>query len=308
MERTAVCVRSPRPESSFSLSDPASRNYGASLLVKFSIITPSFRNSHWLKLCIASVADQQGVEVEHIVQDAVSDDGTLDWLQGDTRVKAFIEKDSGMYDAINRGFGRASGDILAYLNCDEQYLPGALAAVAAYFEQHRQAEVVISDTVIVDGAGEYLSHRYALRPLKSHLWLRFPVLSSSLFLRRSVVEERGIVFDTQWRALGDLFWVKEMLDRGVRMDVLRRFTSTFTETGENLALSPTALSERQRKLTMAPAWVKRAGKFILLHHKLRMLLSGIYFQRPFDYAIYTQKSPAARMPHHVSKPNARWRR
>src|SRR5579871_6498617 len=59
--------------------------------VRFSIITPSFRNSTWLKLCIASVADQ-GVELEHIIQDAGSDDGTLDWLPHDPRVKAFVEK------------------------------------------------------------------------------------------------------------------------------------------------------------------------------------------------------------------------
>jgi len=92
--------------------------------VKISIVTPSFRNSDWLKLCVASVADQAGVEVEHIVQDAQSDDGTQEWLARDRRVQAYIEKDLGMYDAINRGWRRATGEILAYLNCDEQYQPG----------------------------------------------------------------------------------------------------------------------------------------------------------------------------------------
>ena len=80
--------------------------------MKFSIITPSFRNSDWLKLCIASVADQ-GVEHEHIVQDAGSDDGTLDWLREDRRVQAFVEKDAGMYDGINRGLRRAGGNDLS---------------------------------------------------------------------------------------------------------------------------------------------------------------------------------------------------
>src|SRR5688572_31350980 len=97
----------------------------------FSIITPSFRNSEWLKLCVASVADQ-GVEHEHIVQDGGSDDGTLDWLRIDPRVQAHVEKDAGMYDAINRGLNRATGDIIAHLNCDEQYLPGALPAVEKF--------------------------------------------------------------------------------------------------------------------------------------------------------------------------------
>ena len=63
--------------------------------MQFSIITPSFRSSQWLKLCVASVADQQGVELEHIVQDSCSDDGTRGWLPHDRHLKAFIEKDGG---------------------------------------------------------------------------------------------------------------------------------------------------------------------------------------------------------------------
>src|SRR5690606_12862772 len=109
--------------------------------MKISIVTPSFRSNRWLKLCIASVADQEGVDVEHIVQDAVSDDGTLDWLPHDPRVTAYVEKDSGMYDAINRGWKKSSGDIVAYLNCDEQYLPGALKAVHDYFEANPDVDI-----------------------------------------------------------------------------------------------------------------------------------------------------------------------
>ena len=74
--------------------------------MRISIVTPSYRRSAWLKLCLASVADQQA-EIEHIVQDAVSDDGTLDWLARVPRVKVFVERDQGMYDGINRGLRRA---------------------------------------------------------------------------------------------------------------------------------------------------------------------------------------------------------
>jgi glycosyltransferase involved in cell wall biosynthesis len=138
--------------------------------MKFSIITPSFRNSSWLKLCIASVADQTGVELEHIVQDSCSDDGTQDWLPHDPRVKAFIEKDAGMYDAVNRGYRRATGDILAYLNCDEQYLPGALAAVQEFFEANPGVEVALAGSIVTDGAGQYLCHRHSMeRPPRAHL-------------------------------------------------------------------------------------------------------------------------------------------
>src|SRR4051795_392313 len=117
--------------------------------MKFTIVTPSFRNSDWLKLCIPSVADQ-GVTHEHIVQDAGSDDGALEWLPQETRVRAFVEKDRGMYDAVNRGFRRGDGDVYAYLNCDEQYLPGALAAVERFFTDHPEADIAIADIVVTD--------------------------------------------------------------------------------------------------------------------------------------------------------------
>src|SRR6202030_3398287 len=154
-------------------------NFAEMLYMKFSIVTPSFRNSEWLKLCIASVADQEGVDLEHIVQDACSDDGTQKWLPYDRRVRAFIEKDLGMYDAINRGYRRSRGEILAHLNCDEQYLPGALRAVQAFFEQHPQIEVALAGTIVVDGNGKYTCHRHSMVPKASHVWFRFPVLTSS---------------------------------------------------------------------------------------------------------------------------------
>ena len=276
--------------------------------MRFSIITPSFRNSDWLKLCIASVADQQGVDFEHIVQDSCSDDGTQDWLPGDPRVKAFVEKDAGMYDAVNRGFRRATGDILAYLNCDEQLLPGALKAVGDFFSAHPEVDAVLPDTVIVDQDGNYVSHRYSLVPLRNHIWHRFPVLTCALFVRRRVVVETGIWLDTQWRDLGDVFWVMEMVNRGVRMAELRRFTSVFTETGDNMNFKPNAVREKQVKWEIMPQWIKRLAPAFLLYHKLRLLRSGMFFQRPFDYALYTRQSPGSRVTHSVKKPTARWRR
>ncbi len=275
--------------------------------MNFSIVTPSFRNSRWLKLCIASIADQQGVTLEHIVQDSCSDDGTQDWLPQDRRVKVFIEKDKGMYDAVNRGFKRSSGEILAYLNCDEQYLPGALKAVYDYFQAHPNVDIALSDTVVVDDKGEYFCHRPALVPLKHHLWIRFNALTCSIFLRRRVVEELGLYFDTRWRDLGDMFWLLELVNRGVRMGVLRRFTSVFTETGENMNLKPNAAREREEKIRMIPPWVKRLSPAIIFYHRLRLLASGTYFQKPFDYSLYTAASPDKRAVCHVARPTALWR-
>ena len=274
---------------------------------KFSIITPSFRNGDWLRLCIASIADQ-GVSLEHIVQDAGSDDGTLDWLPYDQRVKAFIEKDEGMYDAINRGFRKAQGEIVAYLNCDEQYLPGALQAVEAEFDKNPELDILLADLVVVDDGGNYLCHRRSMIPFKSHLMLRFNVTTCSVFLRRSSLEKLNLYFDTRWKALGDLFWYREMLEKGAQIKVLRKMTSAFTETGSNLGLSKTGLAEREEKKKLTPAWVLKTAPFIIAWHRLRLLASGTFSQKAFSYELYTRNSPMQRVKKQVHKPQALWTR
>jgi glycosyltransferase involved in cell wall biosynthesis len=274
--------------------------------MKFSIITPSFRNSQWLKLCIASVADQQGVELEHIVQDSCSDDGTQDWLPRDPRVKAFIEKDDGMYDAVNRGYRRATGDILAYLNCDEQYLPGALKAVQDFFEKNPQIEVVQAGTIVTDGAGKYICHRHSLTPHPQHVWFRFSVLTCALFLRRRVIHERGIFFDPRWRDIGDGFWVFALMNNRVPMAVCDAFTSVFADTGENMNLKPNAIREKAEMDAMIPLWVRALKPVWIVHHRLRRLIAGHFSLKPTSYSIYTLQSPEQRMRFDVPKPTAVW--
>jgi glycosyltransferase involved in cell wall biosynthesis len=246
------------------------------------------------------------VEVEHLVQDSCSDDGTQDWLPQDRRVRAFVEKDTGMYDAVNRGWRRATGQVLAYLNCDEQYLPGALSAVAGLFQGYPDTDVVLADSVVTDAAGNYTCHRLSLVPGRSGIWVRFPVLTSSLFLHRRVVEQ-GICFDTKWRDLGDWFWVKEMVDRGLRMKVLPRVTSVFTDTGENMNLKPNALRERKLKWSMAPRSVKLLKYPLLAHYRLRIALRLPSLQKPFEYALYTLDSPEHRVTRKAERPTSFWR-
>ena len=275
--------------------------------MKFSIVTPSFRNSAWLKLCIPSVADQSEVQFEHIVQDSCSDDDTGNWLPNDPRVKAVIEKDSGMYDAVNRGFRRAQGDVLAYINCDEQYLPGALKTVADFFEAHPQVEVVFTDSIVIDSEGNYICHRPSLVPRKHSMWVRFPVLTCGIFIRRSVITDRGIQFDTRWRDLGDYWWIREMVLRRVHMAVLPELTSVFTDTGENMNLKANAQRERREKQQMTPRWIRLMQPYWVFQYRLRLALRTAVKKKPFDYSIYTLTSPARRVTFRAGHPTTFWK-
>jgi glycosyltransferase involved in cell wall biosynthesis len=273
--------------------------------VRVSVVTPSYRSSAWLKLCIASVADQ-GVQAEHIVQDACSDDGTLDWLPQDARVKAFIEKDQGMYDAVNRGLRRAEGAILAYLNCDEQYLPGTLLAVNRYFEQHPGIDVLFGDVVVVDAQGQYLHHRRVQVPLKYHTWTcHLSTLSCATFFRRRIFFEEGFQFDARLRDVGDGEWMVRMLQRRVKMAVLGQFTSVFTLTGANMSAGPNARREALELRQLAPAWARTLKPLIIAQHRLRRFLGGMYSKRPFTYEIFTSSSPGRRQRHEVTHPKSR---
>jgi glycosyltransferase involved in cell wall biosynthesis len=275
--------------------------------MRFSVVTPSFRQSKWLKLCVASVADQS-VEAEHIVQDACSNDGTLDWLLTDPRVKAYAEKDSGMYDAVNRGLSRASGDILSYLNCDEQYLPGALPAVGAYFQHHPEVEMVFGNCVVVGLKGEFICYRKVQKPSKHHVMVsQLPTFTCSTFFRRSILDQHGLFFDTQWRDLGDADWVLRALDKGVRIGLLGKFLSVFTDTGANMNLGPNAQKEKKLLADSAPAWARKLAVALVLRHRFHRLISGAYKQKPFDYSIYTLDSQEARVVHHVEHPTFVWR-
>jgi glycosyltransferase involved in cell wall biosynthesis len=273
--------------------------------VQFSIITPSFRQSDLLKLCVASVADQ-GVEAEHIIQDAGSDDGTLDWLVRDSRVKAFVEKDSGMYDAVNRGFRRASSEILAWLNCDEQYLSGALKAVAEFFRVHPDVDILFGDVVMIDPAGKYLYHRKIQTPLLYHTWLsHLSTLSCAMFFRRRVVFGRNEFLNPDWRSSGDAEWMLRLLQQNIRMARLGQFTSAFTQTGANLSAAESARRENRMLAASAPAWARAATPLFILHHRLRRLLGGMYFQKPFSFEIFTPASPAKRVTQFVPRPSFR---
>ncbi len=274
----------------------------------FTIVTPSFRNSQWLKLCIASVADQQGVEFEHIVQDAGSDDGTLDWLLRDSRVKVFVEKDRGMYDAVNRGFRRAQGQFLAYINCDEQYLPGALQKVKEFFGRHPQVEVVFGDCIVVDDHGRYLCERRALTPQLLHTWTASSLsfLTAALFLRRRVFGELQLSFSAELRDVGDAEWTLRLIRSGLKLAVLPEFLGVFTETGHNMNLAPNAAREKIAFRDSAPLWVRCLAPLTLVRFRMRRWQAGHYSCRPHGYDVYTLDSPDRRQRFQVDSPTYRW--
>jgi glycosyltransferase involved in cell wall biosynthesis len=275
--------------------------------MKFSIITPSRNNSDWLKLCVASVADQN-VELEHLIQDGGSTDNTLNWILDDPRVDAVSAPDRSMYEAINRGFARATGDLIAYINCDEQYLPGALANVQRFFDAHPDVEILFGDAVVVEADGSFICYRKTVTPQLLHTWVHgnLSIFTCATFFRRSLIE-KGLTFNPNVRMVGDTEWLLRVIASGAKMALLRDYTSAFTMTGRNIGFTETARREHEQFYGSAPTWARLLRHPIILHHWTRRFLQGAYRQSPFDYSIYTRGNLETRTRFPVAHPTFRWR-
>lgn len=261
----------------------------------FTIVTPSFRQLEQLECCVAAVADQEGVSVEHIVQDGGTE-GFEDfakrmaerWPNRPGYHRTMVsEKDAGMYDAINRGLAKAKGSICAYLNCDEQYLPGTLKSVAEAFRVNPEVDLFFGDALVLDETGQARCWRKVLVPLAAHTWTcHFSAFTAAMFFRRRLLDQ-GIWFDTSYRAAADAAWYLEARELGVRAGSLGFVASTFVETGENLGMTATAQEERERLTRSAPFWIRIFRPGWLLIHRARRFLAGAHRPRSFTYKIFS---------------------
>ena len=215
-----------------------------------------------------------------------------------------------MYDAINKGLRRSTGDICAYLNCDEQYLPGTLGWVADYFSGSTETEVLFGAAIVTRADGSYVCDRRVMVPTRWHTMVsgNLSIFTSSTFFRRKSVVERGLLFDPQWRVCGDAVWALRFLDAGLRMKATHKPLSAFAETGVNMSAvgNPRAAEESRSLALSAPAAARALKPAVLLAYRLRRWWSGAYALKPHKYAVYTAADSRQRRCFEVNKPAFRW--
>jgi glycosyltransferase involved in cell wall biosynthesis len=158
-----------------------------------SIVVPSLNYGHYLQATLDSVLDQGYPELELIVADGGSEDQTLELLEreGDRLAHVHGGPDSGQAEAINKGLGGSSGEILAWINADDLLLPGTLAYVARYFERNPGVDLVYGNRVLIDEQGRdvgvWVTPRHGLDSLR---WFDF-IPQETAFWRRDIWERVG---------------------------------------------------------------------------------------------------------------------
>lgn len=190
--------------------------------MKFSIITPSFNQGHFIRDCIESVLAQQasGIEVEHIVTDAGSTDGTLEVLRAYPHLDWLSEPDQGMSDGINKGFRKATGDWLMWLNCDDFLLPGALGKVAEFIRKHPEADVVHGDNVFIREDKTVIRRKHDT-PVDQWdlLFVGCVIPSTSCFYHRRIID-RGHLLDIGYKNAMDLEYYLRLMRLGFHFSYL----------------------------------------------------------------------------------------
>lgn len=171
------------------------------MLPSITIITPTFNALATLRETLASVQAQGYPALDHLVIDGASTDGTVDLLQSEAdagRLRFVSEPDDGLTAAFNKGLGMATGEIVGWLNADDVYEPGALAAVGEAFAANPGATWAVGRCKIIGGDGR--ETRKAVTAYKSFLLRRFNlslllannfVSSPATFVRRSAIDAAG---------------------------------------------------------------------------------------------------------------------
>ncbi len=251
-----------------------------------SIVTPSFNQAPFLPQTLDSVLDQKYPELEYIVIDGGSTDGSREILESyNDRLTFWVsEKDRGQVHALNKGFERATGDWVGWQNSDDFYLPGAFESFAVATRRYPDADIVLADIVLVDEAGAPIRDVRYVKPTYESLFAEGMVIANQAAFWRRALHERVGFLDEQYNCSFDYDWFMRLLKSGRAVHVREHWgclryhgqskTSVLTErfAKENLAIrggrAPSGLSVAYSQL--------RRLALMLAHGDIEYVMRGLW--------------------------------
>jgi glycosyltransferase involved in cell wall biosynthesis len=240
-----------------------------------SIITPSYNQARFLEATLKSVLNQDYPFLEYIVVDGGSTDGSQRIIQdyADRLAWWVSEPDQGQADAINKGFKRASGEILAWLNSDDLYLPWTMTEAVDVFQEHPEAGVIYGDAISADAQGKPLNE------LRFGQWsagdlLQFKMICQpAVFMRRTALERVGFLDSSFHFLLDHQLWIRlareNILLHHPRIWAVSRYHSE----AKNLRLASLCGEEVTRILEWAESQEDLAG---LIEENRGQVMAGAY--------------------------------
>jgi len=188
---------------------------------KISIVTPSYNQAEYLEETILSVLNQRYPNLEYIIVDGGSTDGSVEIIKKyEDRLAWWVsEKDDGQTQAINKGLARATGEIVAYLNSDDVYLPGALYAVSDYFRKHPNC-LWLSGGSIIYGKGIDIEIWNPKIPDNQAEWLLHNIIpQQSTFWKKILMDQYGMFDETYSYSMDYEYWVR-FITYGIKYNII----------------------------------------------------------------------------------------
>lgn len=175
-----------------------------------TVITPSYNQAAFLEEAILSVLGQDYPNLEYMIVDGNSTDGSVEIIRkyADKLTWWVSEKDSGQAEAINKGFARANGELVAWLNSDDLLQPGMISTAVEAFQAHPEAGLVYGDVLSIDGNGQPINLMtfapYTLKDLMGFNYISQP----GVMMRRSVLEQAGYLDESYHYLLDHELWLR----------------------------------------------------------------------------------------------------
>jgi glycosyltransferase involved in cell wall biosynthesis len=266
-----------------------------------SVVTPSFNQADFIVEALESVRSQNAENYEHLVIDGMSTDGTVDLLRnhaanrGRKNMLWSSERDTGQSEALNKGFQRAKGEIIGWLNSDDRYRPDCFEYVVRAFEENPDVDIVYGDYLMVDAAGKVLRIRreieFSAFVLLYHRVLYIP--TTATFFRRRIFDEGNWLDETLQYAMDLEFFIR-LSHLGYRFKHIPQLLADFRMQPNSKTCSyPDRQRMEHRKVVLAAAPIVRRlrnprvsglalvlfGSIASIRRYLEKLLKGYYWEQ-----------------------------
>ena len=257
---------------------------------KVSIITVCYNSADTIERTIQSVTTQTYSEIEYIVIDGGSTDGTQEKIEKYIDIIAYFcsEPDNGIYDAINKGIRRSSGDIIGILNSDDWYEREAVKMIVNAYDKSA-SELFYGNINFIDSN---CKAHLAVSQSANGLWKGMCLFHPSVFVQRSVYEKVGL-FNIQYQIAADYDFLLRCYDSGVKMEYIPEILANFTQNGISTTSAELAIEESAKiALFYAKADKKKEIEQyyhqIMLQRKIPYLYDKLLQKEKSDY-IYFRK-------------------
>ena len=260
--------------------------------MKISIITITYNSAETLESTIKSVIEQGYEDLEYIIIDGISTDGTLDIINKyRNSISYFVsEKDNGISDAFNKGIKAATGDIIGIINSDDMLYTDALKKVNSFFESNPDTEVLHANTLRFtdeNGKGYVVKPDTDLDKMKYTFLLNHP----SVFVRAEAYEKHG-VFSVDYKYAMDYELLSKMYFNDVSFGYLDEILSCFREGGVSIQCFEKTCIEHRRIAIRNGASENEIDKYlkkIKMNLKIKEILKKLKLIQPLRKILKKQE-------------------